>query len=41
LSPPCGSDAAIFGVTVSNGCYLRIAAVHRAVFERPPAQARD
>jgi hypothetical protein len=21
--------------------YLRIAAVHRAVFERPPAQARD
>jgi hypothetical protein len=24
-----------------NGRYLRIAAVHRAVFERPPAQARD
>jgi hypothetical protein len=25
----------------ASACHLRIAAVHRAVFERPPAQARD
>jgi hypothetical protein len=25
----------------ANGRYLRIVAVQRAVFERPPAQARD
>jgi hypothetical protein len=25
----------------ASACQLRIAAVHRAVFERPPAQARD
>jgi hypothetical protein len=30
-----------FGAASVNDRYLRIAAVHRAIFERRPAQARD
>jgi hypothetical protein len=30
-----------FAKPLANVSYLRIAAVHRAVFGRPPAQARD
>jgi hypothetical protein len=30
-----------FDKASGNDSYLRIPAVHRAVFERPPAQARD
>jgi hypothetical protein len=35
-----GADLCTFSA-IWNGRCLRIAAVHRAVFERPRAQARD